>query len=91
MKVTAILKDLTDVFYTGNGGSIAGFLNKTDKEKFEFLTKGAHARDLGIKVKIGNDSFRDKVELNQIIRKDYAIEFKIEPRKGYKLVTFEVR
>ena len=92
MKVTFTLKDLTDTFYNGLGDSIVGLLNMTDSEKFAYLSKAAVKKELKISMKIGtSDQFRDKVELNQIMRNPNArYEFKIEPRKGYKLVTFEV-
>jgi hypothetical protein len=44
-------------------------------------------------VKIGNGSFRDKVEWNQAMRdatRKERMTAKIEPRKGYRLVTFEI-
>ena len=91
MKVTYILKDFSEVFYTGNGQSILGLLNMSDKDKFFYLDKKAKDK-IGCTQKIGtSNSFRDRVELNQIIRKDnVAYTFKLDPRKGYKLATFEV-
>lgn len=91
MKVTFTLKDLTDEFYNGFGSSIIGLNNMTDKEKFYVLSKHAKEKCLKITMKIATGQFRDAVELNQILR-DPAVSFsyKLEPRKGYKLVTFEI-
>ena len=92
MKTTFILKDFTDMFYNGNeSGSIIGLNNMSDKEKFTYLNKKAHEYlGSGVKMKIGNGSFRDKVDLNQIMRGDYSLSYKLENRKGYRLATFEV-
>ena len=40
-------------------------------------------------MKIGMGQFRDAVELNAMRRLPCSISFKLEPRKGYKLATFE--
>ena len=84
MKVTVILKDLTDEFYA----KLALLL---PVDAFEYLVMSSTARDLQLPVKIGNGSFRDRVELNQMRRNNPAFTYKLEPRKGYKLATFEVR
>lgn len=42
----------------------------------------------GIKVKIGDGSFRDKVELNQILRREECPAMETGKRKGYQLITF---
>lgn len=88
MKITFILKDLTDAFYQGFGESIVGLLNMSDADKFAKLNKMAHEKR--VKMKIGNDSFRDKVELNQILRDACIYTFTLEPRKGYRLATFTI-
>lgn len=90
LKVAYILKNLTDCFYNGNGDSIEGLLNLNDRAKFDKLNKCAFGdlRD-NVKQKIGSGQFRDKVELNQMLRVvDQKIQFKLEDRKGYKLATF---
>ena len=95
MNVTYILKDLSTTFYEGNGGTIIGFNNLTDTAKFDYLS-GNSARDLKITCKVGKqDELRDRIELNAIVRANRArfgesrpTSYKIEPRKGYKLVTF---
>lgn len=44
-----------------------------------------------VSLKIGNGSFRDRVEWNQLFRDSRdKMRATIEPRKGYKLVTFEL-
>ncbi len=92
MKVTFILKDLSDIFYNGGGFSKSvGLNNMTNKDKFSYLTS-SHAKDLNITSKIGNGSFRDRVELNQLLRNNsISFDYKIESRRGYKLVTFEIK
>jgi hypothetical protein len=89
MKVTCILKDFTDSFYNGFGDSIPGLLNMADPEKFEKLR--IMASEKRITMKIGNGSFNQAVELNQIrCSRHPRYTFKLEPRKGYKLATFDI-
>jgi hypothetical protein len=85
MKVTYTLKDLTEFWY-------AKIKEMSTQELFTYLAKQANGGDLRhlIKQKVGNGSFRDKVELNQLVRAGHEMSFKLEPRKGYKLATFEV-
>jgi len=90
MKVTVIIKDKTEQFFTGFGDSIIGLNNLDDKEKFDYLLNKGVEPHSGITTKIGNGSFRDRVELNQLRRKCPRFDYKLENRKGYKLVTFEV-
>lgn len=43
-----------------------------------------------VKIKHGpSDAFRDRVDWNTILKSAKPIMMKTEPRKGYKLVTFE--
>ncbi|MCP3024977.1 hypothetical protein [Cupriavidus basilensis] len=88
MKVTFILKGVTDTFYEGRGDAIVGLLNMSDAEKFAYLNKARH--DFGFSMKIGTGQFRDAVELNQILREAPAFTFTLEPRRGYKLATFQI-
>lgn len=91
MKVTFICKNLTEVFYNGNGGSIQGINNLSDLERLEKLFKYSGLPEYQISSKIGNNSFRDKVDLNALKRKGWKVKsYKLENRKGYKLITFEV-
>jgi hypothetical protein len=87
MKVTVILKDFTEAFYQGHGESIVGLLNMDDAAKFETCRRLAGEKRATIK--IGTGQFRDAVELNAMRRLPCSISFKLEPRKGYKLATFE--
>ena len=89
MKTTFILSNLTDKFYSGFGESIVGLLNMSDAEKFAYLNKMRAGLPSAIKMKIGNGSFRDAVDLNSIVKRAHNVTFKLEPRKGYKLATFE--
>ena len=87
MRVTVILKDITDVFFKGNeSGSIPGLNSKTDEEKLRYLSKDP-AR---FPIKIGSGQFRDRVELNQMLRAPVNVTFELAPRKGYWLAVFEV-
>jgi hypothetical protein len=88
MKVTFILKGVTDVFYNGFGASIVGLMNLTDMEKFAYLNRARHEHP-GFSMKIGTGQFRDAVELNQILRTEPSVEFKLEMRRGYRLATFQ--
>lgn len=88
MKVTFILKNLTDEFFEGTpSGSIVGLMSMSDAEKLKKLL--THQTD-SIKLKIGNGSFRDRVEFNQILRAPRSLSFRLEPRRGYRLATFLV-
>lgn len=92
MKVTFILKNLTDAFFDGMGEQIKGLSNMDNKEKFQYLNKIRLQMCDNVKMKIGTGQFRDAVDLNAIVRKETATyEYKIEPRKGYKLVTFDIK
>jgi hypothetical protein len=90
MKVTAIIKNVSDAFFDGFGESIKGLNNMTDKEKFDYLLNMGVSSPSIVSTKVGGGMFRDKVELNQLRRKDFALSYKLEARKGYKLATFEV-
>ena len=84
IKVTVIIKDVTDAFFEGVGESIVGLNNMSDADKFTHLNKHA----FGFPMKIGNGSFRDRVDLNTMIKRPHTIAYKLEPRRGYKLATF---
>jgi hypothetical protein len=89
MKATFIVRDKSDIFYHGGGHfKEVGLFNMQPRAQFQHLLKLA-AEKLGVSIKIGpSNSFRDRVELNQMLRTDYALAFKLEHRRGYKLVTF---
>jgi hypothetical protein len=91
MKATAILKDKTEAFYHGNqaeGGTVPAFLALPPVDQFSTVCR--LALEKRATVKIGNGSFRDRVEANQILRGPHRVTFKLEPRRGYKLATFEL-
>lgn len=93
IKVTYTLKNLSDAFYNGNGGSIVGMLNLSPRARFDYLNRQANGGDLrdNIKQKIGTGQFRDKVDLNQLLRNEnVTIAFELGDRKGYKLATFYI-
>jgi hypothetical protein len=90
MKVTAIIKNANDAFFDGFGESIIGLNNMSDKEKFDYLLNTGVSNPSMVTTKVGGGMFRDKVELNQLRRKDFSLTYKLENRKGYKLATFEV-
>jgi hypothetical protein len=85
MKATFIIKDMDEPFYQK-------IQSLPPLEQFNYLNKHAFA-DLkhAVKMKIGNGSFRDRVDLNSMLKVPCDIDYKIEPRKGYKLATFEFR
>lgn len=86
MKVTYILKDKSDS-YLDNIKAMQAI------EAHRYLNDAANgAYAYNVKQKIGNGSFRDKVELNQILRKNtIGAWFSFEPRKGYVLATFTIQ
>lgn len=91
MQVTFILRNLSDSFYSGLGESIVGLDNMDNQSKFNTLARDAKG-DLKhcVSMKIGTGQFRDRVELNQLLRGPVSIDYKIEPRRGYMLATFTI-
>jgi hypothetical protein len=91
MKATAIIRDLSDQFWNGFGDSIPSFLAQSPLAQFQSAERLAHEMPRNVSLKIGNGSFRDKVEWNQLFRDSRdKITATIEPRRGYKLITFEL-
>lgn len=88
MRVTMILKNLSDAFFEGCGEHIKGLNNMTDAEKFEHLRNCS--RDLGITMKIGTGQFRDQVELNSLLRGPHKVTYALLPRRGYRIAEFMV-
>jgi len=90
MKVTAIIKNVSDTFFSGFGESIQGLDNMTDIEKFNYLmNKGVSNPDM-VSTKVGSGMFKDRVALNQLRRGYFELTYKLENRRGYKLATFEL-
>jgi hypothetical protein len=83
MKVTATLHDLSDNFY-------ADLIGMEPREIYDYLRRLKNDLPHCIKMKTGNGQFRDAVELNQIVRGPCAYAYKLEPRRGYKLATFDI-
>ena len=86
MKITYILNDKSESYID----SIKA-MQAIDAHKFlNDASNGPYAYN--VKQKIGNGSFRDKVELNQIMRKAaIGAWVSFEPRKGYLLATFTIQ
>jgi hypothetical protein len=82
MKITATLHDFSDGFY-------AELASMAPREIYDYLRKLKND-SYCVKIKIGNGQFRDAVELNSMMRDPCTYTYKLEPRRGYKLVTFEV-
>lgn len=83
MQTTFIVKNITQ-------DCIENIAAMNAAEAYEQLIKWAFG-DLKhcVSVKYGNGTFGDRVRWNGIVREHAEkIAFKIEPRKGYKLVTF---
>ena len=83
MKITATLHNLTDGFY-------AEFAALSPADQFARLKKLRIDLPHCIKLKIGSGQFRDAVDLNSMLKRPHTFTAKLEPRKGYKLATFEV-
>jgi hypothetical protein len=88
MQTTFIVKNLTPEMIDGVNALQAG-------DAFAKLNKWATG-DLRhcVTVKNGAGAFRDRVEWNQIMRRvnagEASLAFKCEPRRGYKLFTFQL-
>ena len=77
MKVTFILKNLSEIFYTK--------LEKSN-DKFKYLCS---VRDLPVTRKIGSGTFADDMAFNKKYKKCQEYKsYKLENRRGYKLATF---
>lgn len=84
MRVTFTIQNLTET-------TITELTAMAPADAFAKLSKWAFG-DLRhcVKQKIGTGQFREKVELNNAMRAPRFDAFKIEPRRGYKLATFEI-
>jgi len=85
MRATAIIRNVSEQFWTGFGDHVKGFDNMTPEEQFHFCSRGDWKN---VSLKIGNNSFRDRVDLNELIRKPYTVTVNKLPRRGYMLVEF---
>lgn len=85
MQVTFILRNLTD-------SALDETAAMAPRAAFDRLHKWAFG-DLRhcVSVKFGTaNAFRDRVEANGLLKSDCRMSFKIEPRRGYKLATFDI-
>jgi hypothetical protein len=69
---------------------IVDLLSKNPQEIYDKLTKISYDNNWGVTCKIGNGSFRDKREWNQIMRTTIVPAPVVGKRKGYQLITFEL-
>ena len=76
---------------TVNPDWIADVLNKPASDGYETLTKVALSNPLGLTRKIGNGSFRDKMEWNQAMQTATIPQPTISKRKGYQLVSYDIK
>jgi hypothetical protein len=83
MRVTVIIKNVTEAFFEGIPGSAKGLNHMSDAEKFAHLSK--NARDFGMTMKIGTAQFRDAVDLNALLRGPHTINYALLPRRGYRI------
>ncbi len=86
MKVTFTLQGLTASAYQELESLIAS-------EKFDYLNKASRCgsgMEDRVKMKIATGQMCDAVELTAKLKRGPNYLCKIEPRKGYKLVTFEI-
>lgn len=89
MRCTFILKDFSDAFYAGTeSGSVVGLFNMPDEDKFRRLCRMADEKR--VTRKIGSGQFRDAVDLNAMLRDPCTFKFSLEPRRGYRLASFEI-
>lgn len=83
MKTTFIIRDLPE-------DMIARISGDDTRAAYDHLCKWALG-DLRhcVSVKHGSGTFGDRVRWNSIVRDGRALKRTIEPRRGYKLATFE--
>lgn len=84
MKITFILKNLSEYFY--------GKLDNcySDDERYKILIN-AEKNNLNVTHKIGDGSFRDGMDFNVAKHNGKKLfGYKLESRRGYKLVTFNI-
>lgn len=64
--------------------------SRDDKDKVEWLVKMGAIKHSGVTLKIGNNSFRDRVDFNAAYKKPFTATFKIAPRRGYTLIYIQL-
>lgn len=89
MKCTAIIPNAVADSRLNGDKHRTGLFQMSTLEAWNNLHKTAtEYPTIGIKTKIGNGSFRDKVEWNQKMRSEVNPTMETGKRKGYWLVTF---
>ena len=81
LRATFTLKNLTDTYLAS--------LAKCEPRQ-AYLHLFAQRQDLNISLKVGTGQMRDAVAFNDAFKAGQPMTFTLEPRKGYKLATFEV-
>lgn len=84
MKITVIVKNVTDVFN-------ANLEAMKVAERLEYLlakSRPYSGLERSVSVKIETGQFRDAVEFNALRRQPMDVTMVSEPRKGYRLLTF---
>ena len=89
MRVTFILKDLPEEFYSGTcttevGGSpgAVGLLNMPTERQWTYLQQLANHKFCKRKIGINGD-LKDAVALTELLRNPNSKTFKLEKRRGY--------
>lgn len=91
MRVTFIVRNVTDVFWMGNGDTIKGVDNMAPREAFNYLSAYSRNGTGSVSMKIGTNQFRDKVELNQILREFCIFSMLRGRRRGYELIVIHIK
>jgi hypothetical protein len=101
MRVTAILRDFPESFFTGEIRYSDGSLSSVKGDGWDLLDAAGKWRvcldkqagygdaKARIPLKVGDGSFRDRVELTQICREPHTTTCEVAPRRGYLLATFD--
>ena len=96
VKITAIVKDVSSEFWKGSPIlHDVGVDNMDPREQLEYLEdwfapKGGCERPRTSPIKIGDGSFRARMELHDIRKHPHTVTSTKGLRRGYVLMTFEV-
>lgn len=97
MKATAILKDFNESFFSGiirlSSGEVSslrgtGFDLLDARGQWNACLEQSYGSKPRIPVKIGDGSFRARMELHDLMQRPHEINASRSPRVGYTLVTF---
>ena len=83
LKATFTIKNMSEAY-------LASLTKCEPRQAFQVLRDSQ--RDLGhaISMKVGTGQIRNAVEFNDAFKANKPMTFTLEPRKGYKLATFEL-